>query len=64
MPDRERLTVSATEASALFDASPYVTRWMLYRRFALGEEVYVPAIRAWTGEISLSLSFCEKLPRT
>jgi len=38
MPDPLRQTVSATEASALFDVSPYVTRWMLFRRFAHGEE--------------------------
>lgn len=41
MPDSTRKTVSATEASALFDASPYITRWMLYRRFAHGEEAHV-----------------------
>lgn len=41
MPDPLRQTISATEASALFDVSPYITRWMLYRRFAHGEEAYV-----------------------
>lgn len=41
MPDPLRQTVSATEASALFDVSPYQTRWMLYRRFAHGEEAHV-----------------------
>jgi hypothetical protein len=33
MPDPNRLTVSATQAPALFNASPYVTRWMLYHFF-------------------------------
>lgn len=42
MPDPLRQTISATEASALFDVSPYTTRWMLYRRFAHGEEAFVP----------------------
>lgn len=42
MPDPLRQTVSATEVSALFDANPYQTRWMLYRRFALGEESFTP----------------------
>lgn len=41
MPDATRQTISATEASALFDVSPYVTRWMLFRRFAHGEEAHV-----------------------
>lgn len=40
MPDPIRKSISATEAPALFDVSPYVTRWMLYRRFANGEEVF------------------------
>lgn len=39
MPDPTRQSVSATEASVLLGASPYSTRWMLYRRFAHGEEV-------------------------
>lgn len=38
MPDPLRKSISATEAPALVDASPYVTRWLLYRRFANGEE--------------------------
>jgi YqaJ-like recombinase protein len=41
MPDPLRQTISATESSALFDVSPYVTLWMLYRRFAHGEEAAV-----------------------
>lgn len=46
MPDPTRATISATEASALFDVSPYVTLWMLYRRFAHGEEAHVePHVR-------------------
>ncbi len=36
MPDPLRLTISATEAPGLFGASPYVTPWMLYQRFAHG----------------------------
>jgi hypothetical protein len=39
MPDPDRKTVSATESPALFDASPYITRWMLYRRFKHGDVV-------------------------
>jgi hypothetical protein len=42
MPDPTRATISATEASALFDVSPYLTRWMLWRRFAKGEEAFKP----------------------
>lgn len=38
MPDPTRKTISATEASALVDASPYVTKWLLYRRFVHGED--------------------------
>ena len=34
MPDQTLKTISASEAAALFNASPYVTRWMLYQRFA------------------------------
>src|SRR5713101_1642234 len=36
MPDPDHCTISATEVSALFNASPYVTRWMLYHKFANG----------------------------
>lgn len=39
MPDRTLATISATEAPALFNASPYVTRWMLYQRFANGMDI-------------------------
>lgn len=38
MPDPTLKTISATEAPALLDASPYTTRWMLYRRFAHGQD--------------------------
>lgn len=31
MPDLSRTTISATQASALFNASKYTTRWMLYQ---------------------------------
>jgi len=40
MPDPLRKTISATEAAALFDASPYITPWMLFQRFAHGHETY------------------------
>jgi hypothetical protein len=33
MPDPTFRTVSASEIAALFDASPYQTRWMLWHRF-------------------------------
>jgi predicted phage-related endonuclease len=33
MPDPERLTLSSTQSPALWGASPYITRWMLYRYF-------------------------------
>src|SRR5262245_61942314 len=42
MPDPENKTISATESPALFDASPYVTRWMLYHKFANGKELDRP----------------------
>lgn len=38
MPDAQRKTISATQAPALFNASPYVTRWMLYR-FLKGDSI-------------------------
>jgi predicted phage-related endonuclease len=36
LPDPTRKTVSATESPALYNASPYLTRWMLYQRFRNG----------------------------
>jgi hypothetical protein len=36
MPDPLRKTISATQAPALFNVSPYYTRWMLYQHFANG----------------------------
>ena len=33
MPDRDLKTVSATQVSALFGVSPYMTEWMLWRLF-------------------------------
>lgn len=39
MPDALRKTISATESPALLNASPYTTKWMLYRRFKLGEDL-------------------------
>jgi predicted phage-related endonuclease len=38
MPDPLRETVSASEAAALFNVSPYLTRWQLWRRLAHGED--------------------------
>jgi hypothetical protein len=43
MPDPDRTTLSATESPALFGASPYLTRWMLYQKFANGENIEKPA---------------------
>ena len=43
MPDPDRKTLSATESPALFGASPYLTRWMLYQKFANGENLDKPA---------------------
>lgn len=39
MPDPTKATISATEVPALFGASPYLTRWMLYKKFADGVEL-------------------------
>jgi hypothetical protein len=36
MPDPTKATISATEMSGLLGVSPYVTKWMLYQRFAKG----------------------------
>jgi hypothetical protein len=36
MPDPLKQTVSASQVAALFNASPYFTRWMLYQNFAHG----------------------------
>lgn len=33
MPDPTKKTISATQSPALFGASPYLTRWMLYQQF-------------------------------
>ncbi len=38
MPDPTKHTISATESPALLNASPYLTRWMLWQRFANGIE--------------------------
>src|ERR1700719_3590099 len=43
MPDPNRITLSATEAPALFGASPYLTKFMLYHKFANGENIEKPA---------------------
>jgi hypothetical protein len=42
MPDPKRQTISATEMSGLLGVSPYVTRWMLFQRFAKGIEMPGP----------------------
>lgn len=39
MPDPTKQTISATEASGLWNVSPYVTRWMLWQRFAKGIDI-------------------------
>lgn len=39
MPDPKRLTISATEVAALFGESPWLTRWMLYHKFASGKPI-------------------------
>lgn len=36
MPDPTRKTISATQVPALFNVSPWLTRWMLYRNFVDG----------------------------
>lgn len=41
MPDPDRLTVSGTQCAALFNASPYATRYMLYHEFCGS---YVPQV--------------------
>ncbi len=42
MPDPIRQTISATEISGLLGVSPYVTKWMLFQRFAHGIEAPGP----------------------
>lgn len=42
MPDPARQTVSATQSPALFNVSPYYTRWMLWQHFANGIEIDSP----------------------
>jgi hypothetical protein len=42
MPDKLKQTISATEMSGLLGVSPYVTKWMLYQRFAHGIEAPGP----------------------
>lgn len=42
MPDPTKKTISATEMSGLLGVSPYVTKWMLYQRFAKGIEAPGP----------------------
>lgn len=39
MPDPERKTLSATQAPALYGASPYITPWMLWKHFADGVNI-------------------------
>lgn len=43
MPDPNRLTISATQVPALFNASPYITKWMLYHHFHGGMNLDRPA---------------------
>src|SRR5712691_5672649 len=38
MPDPNKTTISATESPALLGASPHLTRWMLWQKFANGIE--------------------------
>ena len=38
MPDPTKQTISATESPALLGASPYMTKWMLWQKFANGIE--------------------------
>lgn len=42
MPDPSRKTISATEISALYNVNRYVTRWMLWQKFARGMEIETP----------------------
>lgn len=42
MPDPTRQTISATQAAALWNVSPYITRWMLFKHFAHGMEIDAP----------------------
>lgn len=39
MPDSTKQTISATESPALWGLSPYVTKWMLWQKFAHGVEI-------------------------
>lgn len=39
MPDPLKQTISATESPGLFNVSPYVTRWMLWQKFAKGIDI-------------------------
>jgi hypothetical protein len=39
MPDPNAQSLSATETPALFNASPYLTRWMLYQKFRRGRSI-------------------------
>lgn len=42
MPDIERKTISATETPSLWNASPYLTRWMLWHKFHDNMDVSSP----------------------
>jgi len=42
MPDPSKKTISATQAPALFNVSPYFTRWMLHKNFADGMVIDQP----------------------
>jgi len=39
MPDPTLQTISATESPALFNVSPYVTKWMLFQKFCYGMDI-------------------------
>lgn len=43
MPDPTKKTISATEMAGLLGVSPYLTKWMLYQKFAKGIEPANPA---------------------
>jgi len=42
MPDPNRQTISASQTAALWNKSPYVTRWMLWQHFAKGMDTDAP----------------------
>lgn len=63
MPDQLRKTVSATEVPALWNVSPWMTRWLLYRRFHDGVDISSPPNERMNWGLRLQPAIIEQAAR-